>query len=155
VAVERALGVDIVIEAVESDGLLRQTGLRGLRGIEGPEGLLGVGDGKREVALVAVAGDHVEAGGEGGDVALTGAVVQKVVAGGCVSIDVMAGCERRDLRKETANLVDDSELAGCGILEVERRGPVCGLVLGDGAGGAISSEEFVGSRCGGESWIRC
>jgi hypothetical protein len=67
----------------------------------------------------------------------------------------MAGCEQRNLRKETANLVDDSELAGCGILEVERRSPVCGLVLGDGAGSAISSEEFGGSRCGGESCIRC
>lgn len=69
VAVEGALGRDVVVEAVEADGLLREAGLRG-----------GVALAGGKVALVAVTGDHLHAVGEGGDLGLAGGVVEEVVA---------------------------------------------------------------------------
>jgi hypothetical protein len=69
-AVEGALGREAVVEAVEADGLLGEALLGGRGGLA-----------SGEVALVGVAGDHLHAVGEGGDLGLAGGVVEEVVAG--------------------------------------------------------------------------
>jgi hypothetical protein len=48
-------------------------------------------------------------------------------------------------------LLNDLVLAGGSLLEVHGGSPVGGLVLLDGARGAVASEELIGARGGGES----
>ena len=140
VAVEGALGRDVVVEAVEADGLLREALLRG-------GGVLAGG----EVALVGVTGDHLHAVGEGGDLGLAGGVVEEVVARMWVSGSVGRGVSEVNLRKHASNLVDELVLPGGSILEVHGRSPVGGLVLSNSARGAVSGEELISARGLGET----
>lgn len=57
-----------------------------------------------------------------------------------------------NIRKHASNLLDELVLAGGGVLEVHGRSPVGGLVLGDGARGAVTSEELISARGRGEAW---
>lgn len=56
-----------------------------------------------------------------------------------------------NLRKHASNLVDELVLPGGSVLEVHWRSPVGGLVLGNGARGAVSGEELITARGLGES----
>lgn len=123
VAVQGALGRLVVVEAVEAERLLGEALLGG-----------GVGLAGREVALVGVAGDHLHAVGEGGDLGLAGGVVEEVV------------------RQHAADLLDQLVLSGGGVLEVHGGSPVGGLVLGDGARGAVAGDELIGAGGGAEAW---
>lgn len=59
-----------------------------------------------------------------------------------------------NLRKHAADLLDNLILASVRIVEVQSRGPVCGLVLRDTAGCAITTGEVVGGGTLAEACCR-
>lgn len=82
VAVERALGGLLVVEAVETESGLTKEGLGVVRS-SAPKGFLDIGNRVGEVALVGITGDHLEASWEASEGIIAGIRVQEVVTALC------------------------------------------------------------------------
>ena len=110
VAVERGLGVSLVVEAVEANGLLAQGGLRD---VGATPGHLGIGHRERKVALVWIARNHLEAVGHG-------------AGKGVITVDEDRGVL---VVGQVRDFGDHGQLA-LAVLEIESCRPVGRLVLG-------------------------
>lgn len=147
--VEGTLGSLLVVQAVEANSTLDEVGLLGLAH-QRPTRLRRVGLARvteSVAAAIGVAGNHAETCGESLDIVS----VEKVVAERISKRAGKQGVEWFNLRKHATNLGDKLKLAGGGILKVQGRVPVVGLILGDTARSAITTTEVAEVGTGRET----